>query len=1537
MSREIWFLPAAGRLPWAKLLAFAAVAVFLLQVPVTGNAPARPPLAALIEPHPAATITPHAVRALSPSSASLTVRGTLILANNTLLPGNAPSSWLSYITKTVYDPEDNRTFVISGSDSYVVDINDSNPSSFTFIQVPDTPTDIVYENATDQIVVSEYDYYNSVGYISWINCTDGRLNNTGGLGGTEVLQMAVDPVRENLFTIASSLGSSELLQLGLTHRTSNTAYLPGLRGEIVYDPANEFVYVTLRNVGVLEVYNVSNISNMVLVKTLLIGTNPDGMALDPADSTLFVTDDSSNLTAVIRATNNSFLTNVTSLPLSTDPVYNPVNHTVFLLGSGGPRVYLLNGSNGGVLGSFNTTGDDLGSFDSNLDRLFIASIGNLTVATYSLPNDTLLAEDSLGELPPLNLAFDPANALVYVFFGGSRIALVNGTTDRISRWVTIPGGASSGAYDGATGDMVVFNGSGLLEISSKNGSVVAYHPTGFTEGPGVYDPPTGDLYLIGHNGTIWAVGGTNLTPFAWVGGGSCPWLIADAPADHRVLVLDECSDVVEEINTTSNRLAGSPGGSGSACAPYGMAYDSGTDTVYIANSNCASVDWIGVSSGATGSISTGVAQAVVYDPPAKGILILQTTSHQAWFLADSNNTITTNLRVGGGANSGLFDTADQELFTNNNYDGSLSILVAPLHGTRLVAHPSVVGVNRSISFTTDTTGGVAPLNISYTGLPPGCSSVNASTFSCAPTQLGNYTVNVTVNDSLGGPAVRASATISVVPDLRMISFGASPAIARQGKSEKISVRTSGGTGNVSYTYGGLPAGCASVNLSTIYCTPTVFGNFTLTINATDDSDEQVNSSIQLVVLKAQTFGVAFTEKGLPNGTNWTVNLSGSARSATSSSLAFNVTNGTYTWSVDPIPGYSTTWTGKVTVNGNAASVNLTFSKFNYTLTFSEKGLASGTNWTVTLGSVARSSTSTSIHFIEPNGTYAWSITPIPGYTSTWSGQVTVNGTAPEVAVNFTRVTYDLSFDEAGLLPGTNWTVTVGSTAHSSIAPIIAWTEPNGTYAWSVTPIPGYATNWTGRVTVNANATVVSLVFIRLTYALTFHETGLPNGTQWTVKVGNASFNSAATSIQFLEANGSYPYTLGGIPGWTTSTFSGSVEVTGTPVNLSSLWTRVTYPVLFSENGLPSGTRWWINATGGTSISSTAGLMYLRVPNGSYSYVVASLDKRFASPGGSFQIVGGVAYNITVDFAAVTFVVTFGQGGLPPGTGWWVNVSGGPSTFSNSTSLTLNATNGSFAYSVASNDRVYSSAGGMFTVSGGAAAVSVTFTLLRFGITFSESGLPAGTEWWVNLSAGASSLATAGTVSLELTNGSYSYRVSTTDKTFFSPGGSLLVRGRTSSIPLSFSRVTYAVTFWENGLSPGTNWSVTFDGVTESGTGAITFTGIPNGTYPFTVLSQNGYAVTPRNGSVTVDGGNPALSSISFAQTSGTFHGLPAAEGYAILAVVVLALLVGALVALRRYGGKKSPPESEEFVSEAGEEAPAQVEQPARGSRVPSVE
>ena len=65
------------------------------------------------------------------------------------------------------------------------------------------------------------------------------------------------------------------------------------------------------------------------------------------------------------------------------------------------------------------------------------------------------------------------------------------------------------------------------------------------------------------------------------------------------------------------------------------------------------------------------------------------------------------------------------------------------------ASPGSGTAGQTVTFSASASGGSGGFSYSWTGLPPGCQSVNASSITCQPSSAGTYEVSVSVNDSNG--------------------------------------------------------------------------------------------------------------------------------------------------------------------------------------------------------------------------------------------------------------------------------------------------------------------------------------------------------------------------------------------------------------------------------------------------------------------------------------------------------------------------------------------------------------------------------------------------------------------------------------------------------------------------------------------------------------------------------------------------------------------------------------------------------------------
>ncbi|MCL4314138.1 MAG: protease pro-enzyme activation domain-containing protein [Candidatus Thermoplasmatota archaeon] len=398
----------------------------------------------------------------------------------------------------------------------------------------------------------------------------------------------------------------------------------------------------------------------------------------------------------------------------------------------------------------------------------------------------------------------------------------------------------------------------------------------------------------------------------------------------------------------------------------------------------------------------------------------------------------------------------------------------------------------------------------------------------------------------------------------------------------------------------------------------------------------------------------------------------------------------------------------------------------YSVTFTESGLPSGTTWSVTLGGSTQSGTG-SISFSEPNGSYSYTVGSVSGYTSSpSSGTVTVSGASITKAISFTATTtptqQSMAVAQVNATASNTYTynlpeaeeITPGSTS-LSINYVSLYLSGSGsvdfgigTSLWGDNVVPFTA------VQVNSN---------EVWYNVSFPAVTLAGGTDYYLTVegsgsilwGYASYGSTTVDHNALKDYWYSSPPSNGMPSGTPTSdnsypdlFTVGYYASSTPVSSPS-----TYPVTFTESGLPSGTTWSVTL-GGSTQSGTGSISFSET-NGTYSYTVSTSDKSYAPSSYSGTVtVAGSSVTTPITFSEVTYPVTFTESGLPSGTTWSVTLGG--STQSGTGSISFSEPNGSYSYTVGSVSGYTSSpSSGTVTVSGSSTSVSITFSAVSSSV------------------------------------------------------------------------------------------------------------------------------------------------------------------------------------------------------------------------------
>ncbi|MCL5889370.1 MAG: hypothetical protein M1597_05365 [Candidatus Thermoplasmatota archaeon] len=664
------------------------------------------------------------------------------------------------------------------------------------------------------------------------------------------------------------------------------------------------------------------------------------------------------------------------------------------------------------------------------------------------------------------------------------------------------------------------------------------------------------------------------------------------------------------------------------------------------------------------------------------------------------------------------------------------------------------------------------------------------------------------------------------------------------------------------------------------------------------------------------YTVTFSESGLPSGTPWYVNLSnGESFSSSTNNISFSATNGSYTYTIATSDKIYEASQGSLTVNGASIPESVSFSKVTYSVTFTEKGLPSGTAWYVNLSNGMKSGaiSGTSYTFNLTNGTYSYNIATTGKTYSASAGATHVTGKNTSQPITFSKVTYAVTFTESGLPSGTAWYVNITGQPGSGAITGSSYTVSliNGSYSYTVQSQGRIYHASPGSFTVNGLTTTnsVSVSFSKVTYIVTFNESNLPSGTAWYVNLSNGqSLSSSTNTISFSVSNGSYTYTISTSNKiYEAPPSSGPITVNGSAVPVSIAFSKVKYTVTFNESNLPSGTKWYVNITGQPGSGAITGSSYtVSLINGSYSYTVQSQGRIYHASPGSFSVNGLITSNsVSVSFSKVKYTVTFTESNLPSGTAWYVNLSNGDKSGAiTGTSYSFSLINGSYSYTIGTTDKIYHASGGSFSANGNAVQVPIAFSKVKYTVTFTETGLLSGTAWYMNLSNGQSLSSSTNTISFSASNGSYTYTIATSDKIYepSSQSGSFPMNGSSVSSAVTFSLARYTVTFKESGLPSNATWYVNLSNGMKSGaiSGTSYTFNLPNGTYSYTLGNLTGYSISSSSTSISVNGNNLSKTiTFSAIKKSSSKSGISSTELFGIIGGVVAFAVIGFTLAFQK--------------------------------------
>jgi len=1240
-------------------------------------------------------------------------------------------------------------FADAGSDSVAV-VNASTYDSVTSVSVGSCPGSGPQSVAYDPLNGFVYVANQCSNNVSVINATTNVVVTSVAVGQGPYA-VVVDALNGMVYVGYYGFGASSNVTVidGANQSTVASIQVGIYPDSLDFDSADGYLYVADQ---INNTASIVNVTSNTVTGTVGVGEGPDGVAFDSATDQVYVINFYSDNTTILAGPSGTI---VTSVSVGIDPsavTYDGDNGRIYIANIGSNNLTVVDGITSSVVGSISVgSGPDAVAYDGQNGDLFVANgiSGNLTVVSGA--TDSAVASVTVGGFP-WSTVYDGANGCVYVGdIRSNTVTVVNATSLAVVGTIA-DSSPMAMAYDSGNGNVYVTSTVGsqsfLVAISGSTNSQVATVPIGFDPFGVAYDSENGYLYTANFgSGNVTVVDGRSNSVVTSLIAGLAPDAAGFDPGNGFVYVANLESNNLTVVNGSSQAVVGSVNvGDG----PDSVAYE-GDPHVVATNSYSGSASLVssgGVASYPVAFTESGLPRGTSWFVNVTGGGSYNSTTGTVSF-SELNGTYGYTV-----ATVGKEYTSPGGSFTVNGAALSITVAFSELGAGTVsaTANPVDEGQATTIS-TTGAAGGLGPYTYAWSGLPSGCGSPgNVSSFSCTPADGDSsgspYTVMLTVTDG-NGNVVTGTFTLTVDRALTL-SVSATVNPVDEGQSTTISADVSGGSGTyTSYVWGGLPSGCVGSG-SSFSCTPAAgpVRDYPLWLTVTDSNGGWVGFG----EFSLGTF-VLFVNPPLGAGTvSASPNPADVGRPMTISTTGATGGSGTYTYYVwsglpggcgggpgfggPPVGGLSFSCTptvaGVYTVtlivgdtSGNTATTTFTLTveyapPTLYWVTFTESGLPTTTlakyGWTVVLNGTVEHSTTSTIEFMEPNGTYAALITGPSGYRMTGGGvlayggtqSVTVSGVTTQSPVFKKGATYTLAIGEAGLPTSQTWCVAVDDYQQCSTKASVNYLNLTpGSYTYAVvSPLAGQEiTAKVGKTVIPLSGTLtvtkswtVALAFA-YPYAVTFTESGLVSGTRWCVTVGKSAECTTGLSVLFDLKNGTYAYKVTVGSGYSVTPVSGTVVVNGAavPVGLTA------YTVTFTETGLLSGTRWCVKL-GKTTECSTGTSIVFAEGNGTYAYVIGVAAGSSVSPTSGRVVVYGASTSVAIN----SYAVTFTESGLMSGTNWCVKI-GSTTRCSTTTTVVFDLGNGSYAYKIgAVAGYTVTASPAKAQVVGGPASVTVTF-------------------------------------------------------------------------------------------------------------------------------------------------------------------------------------------------------------------------------------
>lgn len=1252
-----------------------------------------------------------------------------------------------------YDPYNQELYITNDQSNNVTVVNSFSGVSVANISVGSEPEGITYVPYNHDIYVDNYKSSN----ISVISSSTNKVVNTINVSG-EPQFSAYDPITQILFvtSLVSSYGEINLVNV----TNNNVTVFPDLPFSatpfgLAFDPYNKNMYVADYHDNEILVISPSG----QITGYISVGQNPYGLAFDTLNKMLYVTDFDFNgivsgnpqqyNLSVVNTVNNTLVKNV---PMQKSPegiLYDPMNGLIYVSEYLSGNVSVLNPSTNSVTQILpakvgTQLGPDVLVYDPVLQQVIsINDVSGIDV-TKNFNSAGGFAGPFMNSTTAGAVVFDPNNNLIYSAPTGTQLIDIYSLSGILLSKIVLNGSVSALAY----GNNTIFAASGSINqiylIGALNDTVyktltysVYKNPDGLA-----YDSLNNTLFIsFSSNNDVGVLDLNNYTLIRNLEVGISPGPLTFSKKVDQVFVAQE-DENIHIINASSyaNVYPYSVVGS----SPSQVAYDPYTNSIYIAN--------------------YGNNSMFVINDSRVNFQFDQSTPYRTVYLGSGQQGISFD------PSNGLIYILQSGSKNVTIFNPIINQAVGSINSSTLSGEEILTYIPDIEAFMGD--GGQAYANMISTS------------------KL--FAVSIRVGDQ--------------IPAGNTWSLQIQPSI----DSTFAKIITSGQSSNKTF-YTSLPNGTYYLNVTTSFSGVHSFHGYFV-----------INGSSTSILLYFYE-NVIFNENGLTPGVAWSVSVGGNTYTSASNNITLKLTPGKYNTYISGSTGYQPYPSSMVLdVPEHAINQSIYFQSPDSRIFGSIDNTTSLSNGTIYSGDSFIPVTSSEL---ISGGAYD------PAY-GLMLIMAKIGNSFLFTLYNTTDYEYILSGD---FLANSNFSYTLDNPRADYFDPVnsmfyvignnnaVASVYPSNGTIESVVQLPGellptiqgignmvYTANTTGTVFAinilnesvkdfNLNVTINGSVMIPYNNNLfLLNDTGssLIELNTLTGSLTQIYFSGGFDAVHVIAGKPGTLY-ISGSDGAFVEVFNESTRTISSSIDLESSLGGLNYSGNFITDGIYDPINGLMYFSSGASPSEYSfGNFTVYVPstgqvvssfpglNSSSSiYMIfdSSIQKIFA--------VGVSSNTMTVISTLEYYNVTVKESGLPSGTSWTLKLSDGRTFTTTGDSITFLAENNfSYSYTVQSSNTSLKATPGTFTADGNPVNIDVAFTLLKFNVSISETGLTPGTRWFVDIN-GTLYNSTTDVITVQLPNGSYSYRVQDISGFILKNGtGTIPVNGG-ASVEVKFTKTT----------------------------------------------------------------------------------------------------------------------------------------------------